>query len=277
MLHLHTLAELVTTLSTQMRDPLDERWTLAEKQQALLDALDEWAGRVSCESVYTVPGGWTSNAMTYELPSYIDARTIEPQFQGAPTQWPVISWQSGDRRWQTLAGWRVVDGVLELTQRVDSPGRIIFWVTPQLPRTTAVVEGAHTATATTLAVQAIPDDAPEAGWVRCGNEWMSYAGLDRDGVALQNVGRAEKGLAAPISNGATLEWCICAPTPMLWQQLTDAARARLHEMFLTDASPRETSTHERMVQFYRMRSDQFWRGWTPQRRPRMIAEARPSL
>lgn len=270
MLYLHTLGELVTTLRTVMRDELNERWSTHEMQEALLSALGEWAGRVSCEAVYTLTDGWTSDTLRYTLPPYMDATRIEPQFQGPVDEWLTISWQeSSDRRWLTFPNWRVVDGVLELGQWMIAPGRIVFWVTPQCTEETALVDGAHSATVTTITLASVPDDAPLAGWVKIGNEWMSYAGIDLTTLQLQNVGRGERGAAATISDQATVEWGICAPTPQLWQQLTDAARARLHEMYLTDASPRETTTHERMVQFYRMRADQFWRGWAPKRQPRM--------
>ncbi len=270
MLHLRTLGELATTLRTLMRDEINERWTEREMQQAILLVLDEWSGRVSCEAVYTLADGWLGETVRYALPDYMDPTRIEPQFQAPADDWLTISWSdTSERRWVTFPNWRVVNGDLELGERVNAAGRIVFWVTPQCTMETSTVDGAHSATATTITLNSVPSDAPLAGWVQIGNEWMSYAGIDLDALQLQNVSRGEKGAAAALTNDQVVTWGICAPTPTLWNQLLDATRARLHEMYLTDASPRETATHERMVQFYRSRADQFWRGWAPQRQPRM--------
>lgn len=270
---IRSYSDLVATLRNRMRDGGEERWSSAEMRQALMNGVQEWAGRVNVEQEYSVT--WSSDSYTVALPEYV----IEPLTPYV--QPPLSDWQQqalpaqADRQWAPFINWRVEpDGsggrVLRVPHLYDAPGKILYWIENGAMPADGTLDGAITAAATTITLASV-DDLPMNGYALIGDEIIGYAGVDAAAVQLLNV---QRGLlasaAASHSNGATVAWAVAAPVTILFNQLFDAAMAELHGLYLTDASPQERAHHERLTMYHRTLADQFWRRWTPMRRPRLM-------
>lgn len=282
MMTFYTVSHLITELRSRLRDELAQRWSDVEIRHALSDALAGWNGRVRLPMLYTLPDGWSGNALEYALPAYVVA-PLTPQYQ-APAVYGFASSSDNtaapDRTWVDFSWYAVEpDGqagrVLRLSRLLNAPGRILYWVDQgDLPTGNGALDGAHTASVAALSLLDLDDKTPLHGAVRLGGvEWCFYSGVDWGALQLLNVQRAVSGASQSHGDATTVEWGVCAPETRLFNQLYDQAQSWLHSLYLTDASAQERSHHERLVMFYEDRAAKFWRNWTPQRSPRLIGGA----
>lgn len=275
----YSATHLIAELRVRMRDELKSRWSDTEMRNALSDALRGWNGRARLPMLYTLADGWTTSTLEYTLPDYV-SDVLTPQYQA-----PAVYGFAGandvqaepDRRWVDIMWYTIeADGAGGRTLRIDrlfqAPGRILYWVDQgDLPTGNGALDGAHTASVTTLTLPGLDDKTPLHGAVRLGGvEWCLYSGVDWDSLQLLNVQRAVSGSSGSHGDATIVEWGVCAPEHRLFNQLYDQAQSYLHSLFLTDASAQERSHHERLVMFYEDRAAKFWRNWTPGRNPRLL-------
>lgn len=262
-MHLRTYAEMVTAIQNLARDTTPVRWTAAETRRALSRAVEGWNGRVSVEAVYTLPGGWSTNQYEYELPDYV-RYAIRPQAKHAGDADDVVTWSNVNRF--TVHANANGGRTLHVDSPPDGDGRILYRTRNSPAPTTDPALSVSLASADTSATVGTVIDAAETGWAKIDGEWIQYAGVTRgtSSTTLDNLVRAGFGTAAAThSIAATVFWGIAAPSQELFTQLYDQTLSYLHEMFITNGSPTEQETHERMMLFYEERTKAFWRRWTP--------------
>jgi hypothetical protein len=244
------------------------RWTDAEIYLALNLSTALWSN-VHIPLVYSMPNGWDRSTFSYTLPSYVRPPLI-PQARVASA--------SGETRWFDLRAYQwEPSNTLRFTMGPPTgEGRVLYYVrNGSVPTTMATL-------ATMLGYSndylMLPKDEDpeigEVGWIKIEDEYIQYAGLDRhdDGrLMLTNLTRGVYNSQAKNHNGLTpMHFCVAVDDDRLWMQLYDQMRVFLHEMFLTDASPRERDHHERQVSFYQQRAERFWENYVPAYAPQMV-------
>jgi hypothetical protein len=252
-LTLVTQTELLGGLRTQMRDTgATKRWSDAEIYGAINEALTHWHNRVTTLHVYqtTISGGHD----IVPLPAYVGKVKY------------LQNLNTGGERWAELTMWDIhpdatglrsihiygaYAGTLHVVhERANGP----------VPSSIATTSGSMTATSDTVAVTTNADVEP-CGWIKVDGEWMAYSGVNRaaSSVTLLNLARGQyETTAATHNNGVTVHWGVAAPDRVLYVQLYDQVRALLHAMYLTDAADTEKAHHERYMNYFQGRADQFW-------------------
>lgn len=271
---LRTVSSVIDTLRTTLRDSSAARWTDAELYVVLNDCLYDWYGRVSFPAVYSV--GYIDTDTEVTLPYYIRG-DIEPQhrdyanYDNAGVQTDI----SGEEVWKAILMYEIIenqDGARTLvipasTRYTDI--QLIYWVpNGAFPYADAdVPSGGWTSSATTLTVDMSADEpVPDVGYIKCDNEYMFYAGVTygTGTVTLSNVERGvHNSTAATHDADAVVSWCICVHDAGLFTQLRDNAMGRLHGLFVTDGSPKETETHTWLMRWYMQQATEYWRRYTP--------------
>lgn len=280
-MYLRTYAELVTDLQAMARDTTPARWTAAETRRCLSRAVENWADRVATPAVYTISGGLVAGVYDYTLPNYVQG-AIQVQVQYSTVYDPpdsVTEWVDV-RRFNVLpntSGGRTLHILDALDDIAATSNARILYRARNSPAPTAdpTLSGTCAAGATTAALGSAVLVA-DTGWVKMEGEWIQYAGATRAASAttLTNLVRGQWGTTAASHNAAvTVYWGICVPNPHVLTQLYDQAFAYLHELYLTNASPKEQETHERMMLYYDNKANAYWRRHTPQRTQMVIAEA----
>lgn len=269
--------EILADVQAHARDSTAARWTAIEVYRSLNRALDAWNGRVSIPMIYTMPSGWSSTDYDYALPAYVRP-PVQPQIQytdnvdytGVPT-------------WVNLRAWTLEpDGAGGMTLRVrvvapapdtTADGRIVWWgKNSRVPTTVVLLNAQINATATSLVTKSVAD-VEDVGYVKIDSEWIGYAGVTRGTTTttLSNLQRALNGTTAAIhAADASIYFGVYAPSMAMFQLLNDQILVHLHELFLTDASPRETELHERLMLYYENRVREAWRRFVPARSPVMV-------
>jgi len=243
-------------------------WTDSEIYMVLGDALMEWRDRVAIPHVYTVTGGWVTGQADYDLPSYIND-DITPQQR----RWTWAESESErDNQWVNILDFTVSANssggrTLHLGRLPSTgEGRIFWWGrNGRLPLVVPTLASDITSSATS-ATLTTDEDVPEAGYIYIGGEWIGYAGVARGGstVTLSNLSRGVYGTtAASHTSGDDVALGVAVHRDDLLVQLYNAARAGLHEMYITAAAESERAHHERMTMYYRDLAQQFWRGYVP--------------
>jgi hypothetical protein len=285
-LFLRDQATILADAEARLRDTTNARWTDAEIYRALNDALTTWHGRVSVPNIYTVTGGWVSGDPDYTLPAYINSSTIIPQMRRTI---PYALWGQvvvdDSQTWVDVPGWTIestATGGRVLRFDINpfsTEGRIIWYgINGQVPATVPTLDaeiGDATTTALTLGSVV---DCLDHGFVKIDKEWIQYSGVTRAATttSLMSLVRGYPGGAAAATHlaAASVYWGVAMPRLELYRVLLDQTFVFMHELYLTDAAPRETQTHQQMVGYYQGRIDKFWRTWIPQRRPRIVMDRR---
>jgi len=158
----------------------------------------------------------------------------------------------------------------------SSDARIIFRArNSPAPVTDPTLSSQCLLTATT-AVLGAAVDVGDVGWVKMEAEWIQYAGVTRaaSSTTLNNLVRGLWGTTAAThaATTTTVYWGISAPKIELFPQLYDQVMSYMHEMFITDGSPKEQETHERMMLFYEERVSRYWRRHVPRATQMVLAE-----
>jgi hypothetical protein len=284
-LHLRDQTTILRDVESRLRDATNARWPEVEVYRALNDALVTWHGRVSVPNIYTVPGGWLSGDPDYELPAYINSSTIIPQMKRTV---PYAYWGQvyvdDSLTWVDVPGWTIettATGGRQIRFDINpysTEGRIIwFGINGPVPTVIPTISVEQSAVATTLVLGSVVD-CMDHGFVKVEYEWMQYSGVTRTSTTttLNNLIRAYDGGAAAAVHtvGTPVWWGVAMPRLELYRVLLDQMFVYLHELYLTDAAPRETQTHQQMVGYYQQRIDRFWKTWIPLRKPRLVIDRR---
>jgi hypothetical protein len=284
-LYMRDQGTILADILVRMRDPTNARWTTAEMYTALNDALTTWHGRVSVPNIYTIPGGWLNGDLDYTLPAYINSTTVLPQMKRTiPYGWWGQVTIDDSQTWTDVSGWTIEpDDSGGKVLRFDIPpfsseGRVLwFGINGPVPTTVPTIGTEQSAVATTLILGSVVD-CLDHGYVKVGTEWMQYSGVTRttSTTTLGGLVRAlDSGTPAAIhAVGVSVYWGVAMPRLELYRTLLDQVMVFLHELYLSDAAPRETQLHQQMVSFYQARIDKFWRTWIPARKPRMVLDRR---
>lgn len=279
--YLRTQVEILADVRNRMRDGSSARWTDVEIYRGLNDALLTWHGRVGVPHVYTIPGGWVAGQYAYALPTYINANTCTPQMRRVADGY--IRYLTNDDTWEDVPGWRIEpDSSNNRVMRFDvSPystdARILWYgFNGPVPTTVPVLNATIAADATSLVLTGAVD-CGDYGWVKVDSEWIQYAGVTRSTTTtLTNLvrGCTGGGAAASHTNGVNVTFGVAFPKTELYRVLLDQMFVFMHELYLADGSPRETTHHQQMIGFYTDRVSAFWKNWTPIRQPRIIIDRR---
>lgn len=274
-MHLKTANDIINDIRVSMRDTLAKRWTEDELWQALNRSIQEWSGRVSYPATYSF--GYVSNETELDIPYYIQG-DIRPQirdyanYDESGLQLDV----GGNEVWKDVPTFEVLEDE-DGTRKLVLPGsgrrteiRCIYWVSNgPLPQVTATVpSGGWLATDTTLTVDVDRSmwSVPMAGYIKVGAEYIFYEGVTQSSgsVTLANCSRGTFGtVAAAPTSGTGVYWCVAAPKLELFGQLDNQMMAKMHAMFITDASPKEIEHHTFMMRWYSQMVDSFWRKHVP--------------
>jgi hypothetical protein len=284
-LFLRDQTTILADAKARLRDAANARWSDAEIYKAINDALLTWHGRVSVPNIHTISGGWLNGDLDYTLPSYVNSSTIIPQMKRTvPYGWWGQVTIDDSQTWTDVVGWSIEpDALGGRVLRFDIPpfsseGRILWYgINGPMPLTLPTLSIEHGATDNGIHLGGVVD-CPDHGYVKIGSEWIQYSGVDRSGIET-GLANAVRGLsygtgADEHSAGVSVSWGVAMPRLELYRTLLDQAFVFLHELYLTDAAPRETQLHQQMVSFYQARIDRFWRTWIPVRRPRIVLDRR---
>jgi hypothetical protein len=284
-LYLRDQTTILGDVEARLRDTANARYVDAEIYRAINDALLTWHGRVSVPNVHTISGGWVASTNEYTIPAYVNPATVIPQMKRTVpySLWGQLA-SDISQQWTDIPGWTIEpDGSGGNVLKFDIPpysteGRLLwFGINGPVPATIPAVGTEQSAAATTLVLSSAVD-CIDNGFVKCGSEWMQYSGVTRGAstTTLNNVLRAYDGgaVAAIHAVAATVAWGVAMPRLELYRTLLDQAMVFLHELYLSDASPKEIQVHQQMVSFYQARIDKFWRSWVPQRRARLVLDRR---
>lgn len=275
-------SELLTLTRNDMRDPDGERWPSSEIIQAINSSIQAWGKKVIIPFLHTISGGFLQNTFDYTLPTYIK-EPFDVQMKVVVNQFynglPVYNSSGSVTTWQDMIAWESEpNGSGGQTLRLQFPpgaieGRIIWWAqNGKLPATAPVLDATITDSSSSLTLTSNPSIGP-AGFIKIGEEWMSYAGrtVGATKTTLLNLGRGiNDTTAAGHNSGVSVYWGVAAHRQDLFDQLRNQTIYRLHALFLTNASPQETEQHVFQARFYKQLADEFWRGYTGPRSPKML-------
>jgi hypothetical protein len=236
--------QLRDEIRTLMRDATGARWSDQEIYSALNMALYRWRDKVSIPQLYALE--FSDATYTYALP-----RWISPPFR-------VIL---EDDQVYDATNYTVLPGATGWTLQFlqvppDGDGYVVWNLrNGQLP--TALPELGEALT--DVETDADLDDTydlPQTAYIRIGSETMLYTGID--GVTLEELTRGVLSTAAAHDSADTVEWCAAIPNAALRTVLLDETRMRLHEMYLSNGSPKERDFHMQMISYYQANVDKFW-------------------
>lgn len=277
--YLRSQTELLLEVRRRMRDPDGARWPDHEVYTGINDCLLTWHNRVTIPHLYTVPGGWVAGQVDYTLPSYIRGQ-LDPQQRRYSSNWLYASGLSSDAdTWVDVQAFAVEPNGsggqtlrLEFSPAPDS-GRIIWWYhNGPVPITTPALNATITSSDTSLVLSTAVTDIADAGYIKIDSEWLYYAGVTYGAstTTLSNLLRAVNSTtAATHTSGTSVYWGVGCHRADLFGQMYTYVRGFLHGLFLTDGAESEKTHHERQAMFYGDQAKMFWRGYVPNRKPRM--------
>ncbi len=246
---------LLAKIRTLMRDPAAARWSSAEIYEALSIALLGWQDKVSIPLTYAIPSGFNSETYTYTLPSWITP-PFHPMTRNKQSyQVPAFTVQPGTGGWTISFGARPPDAV-------DS---FVIWNyrNDQLPPVIPTLGANLNSTAKTVILNTIFPDLPNSGYIRIDDETMFYTShiVDWGQTHLTIQDRAVLSAAVTHNVMAVVEWCVVLPRADLYNVLLDETRMRLHEMYLTNGSPKERDFHQQMIGYFKESATAFWKAY----------------
>jgi hypothetical protein len=281
--YLYTQSELLANIRTLLMESTADRWTDSNIYAAMSMALQSWHGRVRTPYTYTVPGGWVAGTYDYTLPTYIEAKTIQPQAKRL--LYDYLESGEGDETWFDITAYDIEPSdsgamVLRLhygQSRYDvvgasTEGRIIHWAAPgPVPTTPPTLSAGIDADDTSLTIASKPSIG-RVGYTKIGDEWLQYSGYTEGDttLTLTNLVRGLNGTtAASHSTSDGVLWGISVETMALLNLLYDCTRMYLMQMYLSNPSSRETGQYEKQLVLFQNNVKDFWRGWRPSRPMRM--------
>lgn len=264
--------QILADLRARVRDNAADRWTDAECYGAINDALLTWQDRVRVPHLYTITGGWVAGTLEYTLPDWIRSNAIQPQMK-MPQQFTAASaYRLLTETWQDIPGWRIEPNASN--QRVlkfsvspySAEGRLIWWGSNMPLPISPVTLNDPLATADTVIEISGEVDCAEYGWLKIGSEWMQYSGVDRSqpGLGINNLvrGLSQGAEAYDHNDGESIYFGVAMPKAELYRVLINQAIVHLHELYLGNASGRETQLHQEMIGYYTGLVQQFWKNWS---------------
>jgi len=276
---LRSQSDLLADMRRRMRDPEGARWPDHEVYTGINDCLLTWHNRVTVPHLYTISGGYVSGAVDYALPAYIRG-SIDPQQKRYSSYFPNVSGISLEAEtWVDVQAFTVEpDGSggqklrLEFSPATDD-ARVIWWsYNGQVPLTIPALNAGITATDTSLVLSTAVTDISDAGYIKIDSEWLHYAGVTY-GVSTTTLSNLLRGLnettAATHDSADTVTWGVGGHRADLFGQMYNYVRGFLHALFLTDAAESERTHHERQAMYYNDMARAFWRGYVPNRKPKM--------
>ena len=278
MIYLRTQKDILDEIESRMRDVSNSRWTEIETYRALNDALEAWGTRVGIEVIYTLTNGYTSGTYEYDLPTYVRP-PIRLQHKVPIPHYEDVDVDFTDTYvWHDVPGWDLVpndtDGYTvqfaSLPQDLD--GRVIWTIrNGPVPVSVPTLNAECASDATTLVLASV-EPVTDSGYVKVNGEWISYAGITR-GTTTTTLNNLTRGVydttAATHAAASKVYWGIGVHRLDLLRQLYDQMRAMMHELYLTNAAPRERDVHERLLSFYQQRADDYWKRYTSGRPAQM--------
>ena len=277
-IYLKSQSEILDEIEYQMKDYGNNRWSNVEIYRAINIALGLWSTRVGVEVIYTLSSGFSSGTYEYDLPTYVRPPLRVQHKVPVPHYEDVDVDFTNTYTWVDVPGWTLLpndaDGYTILLESLpqDLDAQIIWTVrNGPIPKAIPVLNAECSSTATSLALSTV-ENVADSGYIKIGQEWICYAGVTR-GTSTTTLSNLTRGVydttAATHASGADVEWGIAVHRMDLYNQLYDQVRAMLHELYLTNAAPRERDVHERLLSFYRQQADDFWKRYTSGRQPRM--------
>lgn len=271
----YTAADLLSHIRGMASDETETyRWTDGQIYRSLNVGLRSWGTRIAVPWLFSVPTDW-SNTQSYTLPDYMDERVV-PQLRDSRGDEDTV------RHWQDLPGWSVeADGEGGLTLHftlgpVTGEGRL-FWyrpvghVTPVTATLDAEIDSDDTSLSLTLS-EATPYLNDQSGWVKIDDEWLGYAGVEKNGLTL-TLSNLVRGLdnTTPATHAisSTVHFGICLPRHDLLDLLTHQTLLALHTMPMGDASISEKDHHSVMVRYHQDMVEKLWRRIRPARKTRI--------
>lgn len=271
-------SDIYNSILPRQRDTSNARWSKTEIYNAINDSLDEWRNRVSYPVTYNLAS--FGNAYEYDIPYWMGENVELQQYVYTDElEQDVLD----DGLWQDVPAQHIevsVDGTRTIVAPYLSTatnGRLVTWLTNgPLPNADIELTSNITASSDEIVLETASTGYayPEAGHVKVGTEWMFYAGVDSSSypssITLENVRRGQVGTtAATHSDGDAIEWGVFMTDGRLAEQLRNQVASKMHELFLTDASPHELDTHKWIMRWNQDKVRMFWRTWTPQRQAKM--------
>lgn len=242
---------------------------------AINDALLTWQDRVRVPHLYTISGGWVAGTLEYTLPDWIRSNAIQPQMKATNQITAASATVLATETWQDIPGWRIEPNasnrrVLKFSvSPYSAEGRIIWWGSnmPFPISVPTLTDGLLVAT-DELDITPVSEVA-EYGWVKVDDEWMQYAGVSRYSStgSLTNVVRGLPHGADAYEHNADIPvyFGVAMPKAELYRVLINQAIVHLHELYLGNASGRETQIHQEMIGYYTGLVQQFWKNWSDTR------------
>ena len=275
MLYLRTQKDVLASIQRRLRDSGQSRWSNSELADALNRALETWHGRVSVQAVYELANGWPNDAFEVTLADWLPDQ-VRPQ-----AKWPVdplLPNEATLSTWKDVTTWQVEpaeDGTRTLRLNVvpyNGQLRLLYPVwNGMAPMVDVAISAGMTSTDSSVTLDAALPEIARVGWVQVDAEWMQYAGVTvgASTTTLANLVRGVNDTTAATHDSATaVQWGVAAPNIAAYTQLADQACAFVHELCLTDGSPKERDLHERMLSYFQQRADLYWRRNTPNRAPK---------
>lgn len=272
--YLRSQVDLLAEIKVAVRDPSDTRWTVAEKYAALNQVLMTWADKVMLPHRYTIPGGWVAGTQDYALPSYMRPPFYPELLRHVPYDNYIT--ESLTANWQDVPGWEVVpNGSGGQVIRLYSPprtveGRVGFYApNSRVPTTIPITGGPFNSVATNVVVTATGLDIDDVGYIKCENEWISYAGVTRTGAnsnLLTNLVRGLYGTTADThAGGSNVAWGVAIDDMRLHKLLLDMWRSVLHSYYIQDGGVHEKGMHQQAMGYYDQLAMNFWPTYRPKR------------
>jgi hypothetical protein len=273
--------DLLVGIKQRMRDADGQRWTATEIYNSLNDGIRIWARKVTVPLLYTITNGFVSGVYEYSLPVYI-REPMDVQLKRYLIQTldglPVRSTSLGASTWEDVPGYNLEpdgDGGQKLRLDVTigaTEGRVIWHAqNGTVPTSVQTLSADITDTATSLTLASNPLIG-DAGYIKIESEWIAYGGysVGATTTTLTNLVRGVNETTAASHTAATnVYFGIAAHRQDLFEQLINQVTAKLHALFLTNASPQETEHHVFQVRYYQQLADEFWQRYTPQRGAKM--------
>lgn len=276
---LKTQTELLQDMRRRMRDPDGARWPDYEVYTGINDCLLTWHNRVTIPHIYTIPTGYVSGTVDYTLPSYIRGH-IDPQQKRYSSYWPNVSGIGLEAEtWVDVQGFTVEpDGAggqklrLEFSPVTDD-ARIVWWShNGPIPLTAPALNAQIDSDDTSLVLSTAVTDIDQAGYIKIDSEWLHYSGVSygTSTTTLSNLLRGVNSTTAATHNSSTtVSWGIGCHRSDLFYQLYCWVRGYLHGLYLTDGAESEKAQHERQALYWTNEAKAFWRGYVPNRKPKM--------
>ena len=269
---IRTQTELATKISEDINDEGFNRWSLPQIYRGINNAVSLWSQRILFPRMEVFPSdGYGLDEAEYVIPPYVIG-AINLLIDRYPTYningYPFTLTQH-EERWEPLRSYNTYyreDGkyVVQTSHTFDSrTGRLVWWFpNSRVPAIDPlpVLHEELTDTATSLTLT--PDPlCSSAGFIKVGDEIMSYAGIEKDGLntILNNLHRGIMNTdPAAHSIDDTVNWCIAVNRPDLYEHMSYETMVYLHMQYMNKAAAAERQHHFDQIRYYKQVADEKW-------------------